>query len=262
MTWTTRPRSDFDGLAAIDAGKGPLVVLLHGVGLRAEAWGGQIEPLVAAGYRVVCPDMSGHGETAFTNPDGLDGYVAPIAALVNEPAVLVGHSMGALIAMQIAASGNSNVKGTAVLNAIFQRPASARQAVLERARALDERVTNDPSITLQRWFAKDASEERDACERWLQEVDPQAYKAAYTVFAESDGPTEAELSRIDCPALFMTGSDEPNSTPEMSRNMAGITPQGRAEIVAGAAHMMPMTHATEVNTLLLRFLSEVLPCPR
>ncbi|MEW2917003.1 alpha/beta hydrolase [Ruegeria sp. ANG10] len=258
MTWTTRPRSKFGDLAAIDVGEGPLVVLLHGVGLRAEAWGGQIEPLVSAGYRVVCPDMLGHGESAFAAPSGLNSYAAPIAALLNEPAVLIGHSMGALIATHTAASGNRNVKGVAALNAIFKRSDAAQQSVLSRARALDAQRLNDASVTLHRWFAEDTSAERDACAQWLQEVDPRAYKAAYSVFAESDGPTEEQLAEITCSALFVTGADEPNSTPNMSRQMASLAPKGRAEIIPDAAHMMPMTHAAEVNAVLLPFVQECL----
>ncbi|WP_170577508.1 alpha/beta fold hydrolase [Ruegeria arenilitoris] len=258
MTWTTRPRSKFDDLAAIDVGEGPLVVLLHGVGLRAEAWGGQIEPLVSAGYRVVCPDMLGHGETPFTASSGLNSFAAPIAALLNEPAVLIGHSMGALIATQIAASDNRNVKGVAALNAIYKRSDAARQAVLSRAHALDAQQPNDASVTLRRWFAESALTERDACARWLQEVDPRAYKAAYTVFAENDGPTEAQLAAVTCPAMFVTGADEPNSTPVMSLQMASLAPKGRAEIIPGAAHMMPMTHAAQVNATLLPFVQECL----
>ena len=73
------------------------------------------------------------------------------------------------------------------------------------------------------------------------------YKAAYTTFAESDGPTKEQLARIDSPALFVTGADEPNSTPQMSRAMAELAPNGQAKVLLNAAHMMPMTHAEEVK---------------
>ncbi|MEM9270089.1 MAG: alpha/beta fold hydrolase, partial [Pseudomonadota bacterium] len=63
MTWTTQPRSERHGLAAIVAGEGPLVLLLHGVGLRAEAWA-RIQTHLAAGWEVVAPDMPGHGLSA------------------------------------------------------------------------------------------------------------------------------------------------------------------------------------------------------
>ncbi|CUH41297.1 alpha/beta fold hydrolase [Ruegeria atlantica] len=259
MTWTTRPRSDNGGLAAIDEGEGPLLVLLHGVGLRAEAWGAQIDALSAAGYRVLCPDMPGHGETPFKGSIGLDGYANPIAARLTEPAVLIGHSMGALIALNIAASGHDQVRGVAALNAIYGRTPDARAAVTNRAAALDASAMNDPTVTLQRWFGDQVSKEGEACSRWLKNVDPGAYKAAYTVFAESDGPTDAQLGQIKCPALFMTGGDEPNSTPGMSQGMAQQVTNGRVKIIPNAAHMMPMTHPAEVNANLLEFVRRCLP---
>lgn len=54
MIWKTRPRSDFGTLKAVVQGSGPAVLLLHGVGLRAEAWGAQIEDL-AQDYTVIAP---------------------------------------------------------------------------------------------------------------------------------------------------------------------------------------------------------------
>ncbi len=258
MTWTTRPRSEFGNLAAIDAGEGPLVILLHGVGLRAEAWNPQIDAFVAAGFRVLCPDMSGHGRSAFRSPDGLLSYVKPVGALLSEPAVLVGHSMGALVALSLAASGHEQIRGVAALNAVYRRDPKARQAVMARATSLSADGPNDPSGTLTRWFGDHETKEREACAQWLTEVDPAAYKAAYKVFAESDGLSDQDLAKIACPALFMTGADEPNSTPAMSRKMAALAAQGRAEIVSGAAHMMPMTHPVEVNSILLGFVQECL----
>ncbi len=63
MTWTTRPRSDHATLSAITAGQGATVVFIHGVGLRAEAWGAQLDAL-SPHYRVVAVDMPGHGGSA------------------------------------------------------------------------------------------------------------------------------------------------------------------------------------------------------
>ena len=57
--------------------------------------------------------------------------------------------------------------------------------------------------------------------------------------------------------LFMTGGHEPNSTPAMSRRMASLVSDGMALIVEDAAHMMPMTHPSEVNQALRQFAREV-----
>ena len=59
MTWTTRPRSEIGGLAAIQTGTGPDILLLHGVGLRAEAWGAQLDGLASVGS----PDGAGHARS-------------------------------------------------------------------------------------------------------------------------------------------------------------------------------------------------------
>ena len=95
-----------------------------------------------------------------------------------------------------------------------------------------------------------------ACRIWLSSVDPTGYKAAYSVFATENGPDPQALADMTTPALFLTGAEEPNSTPAMSEALARTAPRGRAQIIAGAAHMMPMTHADEVNAALDRFFGD------
>lgn len=253
MDWATRPRTDLAGLAAIVAGAGPTVVLVHGVGLRAEAWGAQIDALAAAGFRVIAPDMPGHGGTpACAGMPDLAGFAARLAPALAAPAMVAGHSMGAMVALELARQHPDRVRGIAACNAIYRRSAAARAAVCARAGTLDGVSAPDPAGPLARWFAA-SSPERDACERWLRAADPAGYRAAYRLFAAADGPADATLAALPCPALFMTGGDEPNSTPAMSEAMARLAPQGRAVVVAGAAHMMPMTHADRVSAELNAF---------
>lgn len=257
MTWTTLPRSDFGALSAISKGSGRLVLLIHGVGLQSEAWRRQIEAL-APTYRAVAVDLPGHGKSAM--PAGqlsVADYTNLIAAGLEEPALVVGHSMGAMIALDMASRYPQKLRGVAGLNAIFERNAEAAQAVKSRAASLDGVTLADPTQTLDRWFGAVGSPERNACRDWLTAVDPEAYKTAYSAFADDNGPRRDALDALACPALFMTGALEPNSTPEMSRTMAALAPKGRAIIVDGAAHMMPMTHARPVNAALLDFAQEV-----
>ena len=56
----------------VEAGEGPLLILLHGFPESWFAWRHQIEPLAAAGYRVVAPDLRGYGQT--DQPEPLDTY--------------------------------------------------------------------------------------------------------------------------------------------------------------------------------------------
>ena len=257
MTWTTRQRSEFGDLSAIFAGSGDPVLLLHGVGLRAEAWNAQIDAL-SQHHTVIAPDMPGHGETSrFDFEPDLSDFTDRLVDALETPVHIVGHSMGAMIALDLAAEFPGLVSSVTALNAIFQRPPKAANITKIRAAGLDGLTVGDPAPTLERWFGGTASPQRQACQDWLTSVDPEGYGHAYGVFAAEDGPTPDALGRITCPALFMTGADEPNSTPAMSRAMAEIAPKGDAIIVDGAAHMMPMTHSGAVNAALMKHFKGV-----
>ncbi len=259
MIWKTRPRSEFGALRAIHEGSGPVVLMLHGVGLRAEAWGAQIEDL-ALDHTVIAPDMAGHGESPMrAGPAGLADYVDAVADALDGPAVVVGHSMGAMMALDLAGRFPQKVQAVAALNAIYRRSDPAKNAVRARAATLDGMTMADPEPTLNRWFPQTDSPQRDACKDWLRSADPAGYRAAYAVFANEDGPSDQTLRSLGCPALFMTGSEEPNSTPAMSAAMAALAPQGYAEVVQGAAHMMPMTHPAVVNAALRGLIQRSTP---
>jgi pimeloyl-ACP methyl ester carboxylesterase len=253
MIWTTRPRSSVGQLAAITSGSGPLIVMIHGVGLKAEAWGAQIEELSGT-FCVIAVDLPGHGSSAhLSSVPNLTNFVDAIVGVIDAPAVIIGHSFGAMIALELTARHPQLVRGVVALNAIYRRDQDAKAAVTARANSLDGVSVADLAGPLNRWFGEDASAEREACGSWLREADPAGYRHAYQVFAAQDGASDADLRSIHCPALFMTGEDEPNSTPAMSRAMANISPRGKAEIIRGAAHMMPMTHAPQVNAILRDF---------
>ncbi|MEM8650455.1 MAG: alpha/beta hydrolase [Pseudomonadota bacterium] len=259
MTWTILQRSDvINGVSCYRQGDGPQLMLIHGVGLRAEAWRGQIDVL-ADHFSVCAIDMPGHGESDLLDPEsGLAEFSDRISSVIeelNQPVILMGHSMGGMITMDIAANSPHLCKAIVVLNAICGRSPEASEAVKQRAASLSIDSTPSPDDPLHRWFGEDQTvPQAVACRSWLTSVDPVGYKTAYSVFANNNGPTDAELEALACPALFMTGSEEPNSTPAMSEKMAKLAPKGKAVIIEGAAHMMPMTHAAEVNAHILEFM--------
>jgi pimeloyl-ACP methyl ester carboxylesterase len=87
------------------AGEGPLVLLAHGFPELWYSWRHQIDPLVAAGYRVAAPDLRGYGGTSA--PEAIDQYtlmhlagdlVALVRALGAEQAHVVGHDWGSAVA--------------------------------------------------------------------------------------------------------------------------------------------------------------------
>ncbi|HTP21830.1 MAG TPA: alpha/beta fold hydrolase [Solirubrobacteraceae bacterium] len=88
------------------AGAGPVLLLVHGMGGGYENWREVIRPL-ARSHTVVAPDLPGHGASAPSNGDYSVGALAVglrdlLLALGHERATLVGHSLGGGIAMQLA----------------------------------------------------------------------------------------------------------------------------------------------------------------
>lgn len=91
-------------LRSFEAGSGPSVALLHGFGGAASNWT-LVAPLLAERCRVVVPELPGHGgSSALPAPaETLDPYADRVASLLEVPSVLVGHSLGAVVALRIAA---------------------------------------------------------------------------------------------------------------------------------------------------------------
>ena len=248
-------------------GRGAPVVLIHGVGLRLDAWTPQIEAL-QGDFRVHAIDLPGHGHSPLLQEPstGFRAFADTVAAAVTtigEPAHLVGHSLGALVALDVAESHPHLCLSVAAISAIYRRTAAARAAVLRRANSLSGGDTGNVEETLARWFGTDPAGSLSACARacrgWLSSADPKGYAAAYRLFADHDGPSDAALRGLPMPVLFLTGEGDPNSTPAMSRAMASLAPEGYLSVINGAAHMVTMTHPKETNAVLGRFLAGTPP---
>ena len=115
----------------VEAGEGPLVVLLHGFPEFWYGWREQIAPLAAAGFRVVAPDMRGYKLSS--KPDGVHAYdtgqlTADIAGLIRErgagSAMLAGHDWGGSFAWATAMACPEVVDRLAILNAAHPRKLS------------------------------------------------------------------------------------------------------------------------------------------
>ena len=115
----------------VEAGDGPLIVLLHGFPEFWYGWRQQIEPLAAAGFRVVAPDMRGYNlssRPADVAAYDTDRLTADIRGLIHErgaeSALLVGHDWGGTVAWATAMSHPEVVDRLAILNAAHPRKLS------------------------------------------------------------------------------------------------------------------------------------------
>ena len=112
----------------VEAGDGPLIVLLHGFPEFWYGWRLQIAPLAAAGFRVVAPDLRGYNLSS--KPDGVGAYgadklAADVRGLIQErgaeSALVVGHDWGGTAAWTLAMNHPEVVDRLAILNAAHPR---------------------------------------------------------------------------------------------------------------------------------------------
>ncbi len=235
------------------------IILLHGVGLQSAAWNAQAKTL-AKSHTVVALDLPGHGASSPLSqgaalPAFVDWLAKALDAMQIERTILVGHSMGALIASGFGATWPERTEGVALLNGVYRRDSLARDAVIQRAKSIGT-GSFDVETPLNRWFPDSAShqEARAKTAQWLSEVDIGGYATAYAAFAEGDETYAEEYPKIACPFLAVTGELDRNSTPAMSHTMASEVRHGKAIVVKGHGHMMCLTAADRVTEILTDWL--------
>lgn len=252
-----------DGTGYLRAGAGEPLLLIHGVGMNAAIWQPQID-LLKSRYDVIAIDMLGHGVSPLPPEQAaLSDYAGQVIGLLDhlglERVSIVGHSMGALVAQEVALAAPERVRCLISLNAVFRRPPALAEAV--RARAADLAGHGDPSgiaATIDRWFGNAASPKLAGAAAMarlaLESADQQGYARTYRLFARADGEHAERLPKLAVPALFMTGSEDRNSSPSMSAAMARLAPQGSCLVLDGERHMMALASPEKVTRRILAFL--------
>ena len=252
-----------NGTAWNRCGNGPTLVLLHGVGMNKSVWAPEVN-ILSKSFDVVIYDMWGHGESDLPNRElSLKDYTQQLVDLLREleidSAVVAGHSMGALIALDFAINNPDTCLGVCALNAVFNRSAKQSAAVKKRAADLAAGgVSVNLDETLDRWFGQPGTHEFSEAEALAREllldVNPKGYEAAYSVFAASDKAHLNSLPNLSVPSLFFTADGDPNSTPEMSVAMAALALSGTSKVLIGHRHMMTLTAPIEVSATLATFI--------
>jgi len=129
---------------AVEAGVGPLVVLLHGFPESWFSWRHQLTALAAAGFHAVAPDQRGYGQT--DRPAAIDAYsifhlvgdvIGLVDALGEDQAVVVGHDWGAPVAWHTALFRPERLRGVVGLSVPF-RPRGQRAPLAALRAALGD----------------------------------------------------------------------------------------------------------------------------
>lgn len=254
---------DAHGTAYTDCGAGPAVLLIHGVGLSHRTWSGVV-PLIAAGRRVIALDMLGHGRSPLPREGAtLDDYSTQAFRLLDhlriDACAVVGFSMGALVAQQMALDQPARVREMAAVSGVHARNPEQRAAMRARARDFAEKGL-EPFIpgALERWLtpafraAHPQVEANIAAD--LRANDRTGYVRSYEIFVYGDDTLTPRAGEITCRTLVLTGEHDGGSTPEMAHALGARIAGSKVVILPGLRHLL----TTEAPDVLARHLDAFL----
>lgn len=265
----------------VEAGEGPLLLLLHGFPEFWYSWRHQIGPLAAAGFHVVAPDMRGYNLSS--KPAGWRSYdelllAEDIARLVRsfgvEQANVVGHDWGAAVAYATAMHQPQVVERLAILNVPHTERMLAGFRTFRQLRkswymfffqipALPEwLIARDDFSLMKRSLRADskAAFTDDDLERYAQAwAQPGAltgminyYRAA---LRRNPRAVLNSLRPIDAPTMVIWGTRDRHLGSELAQPSHEWVPNLRMEWIPEATHWVQHDAPARVNELLIGFLS-------
>jgi pimeloyl-ACP methyl ester carboxylesterase len=226
---------------------GPPLVLIHGAGGSSVTWLGALRNLGRT-RRCLAPDLPGHGQSAAlaggaaavsieTYRAFIDGFCA---ALDVPRAVLVGHSMGGAVAIEMALGSPNRVAGLVLI------ATSARLAVSPAVfDAIDHRFAQFPEMMAMTGFSP--STPKDLALR-LSRAGIQAPQAVVRADFEACNAWDARerIAAIRAPTLVMIGEDDLLTPAKYGRLLADRIPGARLVAFPETGHMVHLERAAEV----------------
>ena len=269
----------------VEAGEGPLIVLLHGFPEFWYGWRLQIQPLAAAGFRVVAPDMRGYNLSS--KPDGVASYAgdllaADVRGLIHErgaeSAMLVGHDWGGTAAWTTAMNHPEVVDRLAILNAAHPRkllqglhhPGQLRKSwyfFFFDLPDLPEAVVHANRWHFFRHFLHDAHpaytpEEIDRYVKAWSQPGASAGMINYYRSSVRQKHAEAQIRTISAPTLVIWGQRDRYLGQELAEPDHDDVPNlDRVERLPDASHWVHHDEHERVNQLLTDFFAPARSAP-
>jgi len=264
----------------VEAGRGPLVVLLHGFPEFWYSWRNQIPALAAAGFHVVAVDLRGYNDSS--KPRGIDAYRVPelakdIAGVITQigeaPCVVAGHDWGGAVAWLTAMLYPELVSRLIILNS--PHPVAylreMRRSARQKWRAKYQLIFHLPWLAefamrrfryaiLRRALARLGSFNTEEIERYVEAwMKPGALTgmANYYRAMRHRKAMRGLMRRIDVPTLMIWGDLDPFFTPETLRDFGEYVPDLRIEHVPDVGHFVQTDAPSRVSELMIGFAKSV-----
>jgi pimeloyl-ACP methyl ester carboxylesterase len=227
----------------------PAIVFIHGAQNDHSVWGLQSRYFAHHGFGVLAVDLPGHGRSAGPALESVEAMADWLLALLDaagvQQAVLVGHSMGSLIALEASHRAPARVRALALLGTTF--PMKVSDALLETARtdeqaAIDmvniwshSTIAHKPSSPAPGFWVLGGS--RRLMQRMSQQNPAQLF---YTDFAACNAYAngQAAAEAVSCPTLFVLGSKDMMTPARSAKLLTGAVKHGRIVSVDAGHSMM------------------------
>ena len=272
----------------VEAGEGPLVILLHGFPEFWYSWRNQIPTLVEAGYRVIAPDMRGFARSG--KPEGYDAYRAEavagdvaglIAAAGETRATIVGHDWGGTVAWLTALARPQVVDRLVIANSphpgVFLRAVRKPLQLVRSSYMAFFQLPVLPELTLRaanftvlravlRAAGRPGAFTEADLDRYAEAYANQGaltgslayYRAMGRAMARS-GRRAARQRVVTSPTLMIWGRNDPVLSLELADPGRKRVPTFQLEVVDDAGHFVQSDAPEQFNALLLEFLREARP---
>ncbi len=256
-----------------ERGDGEPILLVHGLGGAAANWT-ELAPLLSAKRRVIVPDLPGHGGSG-KPPRGarLGWYADVLAALLEQvdaaPAAVVGHSMGGVVALRLAARRPEVVGALALIEsagiasltrraAIFLTVSAALKPARKASRFRGRIAASDrlKRLAFGYWGADDpASLSREGVHGWLACTREHSDTATAGRALLHDDP-RFNLEAVRCPAVVVWGSRDRLITVEDGFEFARRL-RAPIRVIPGAGHLVIGERPADCAGILEGFLDRV-----
>lgn len=239
--------------------------LLHGAYGDGRYFADLAEKIAAEGYRVIDWDCPGYGESAPVDPPVIEEFARVAQAMVKKEAtktnVVLGHSMGALIAPRLANAEpmiNAVILSAGSMGFPNRSPENQKQFLKERLAPLEQgmSVQEYAEPLIKHMMGKDASGALvDHVFDVVLAMKTETFKTSLNALTLYDG--RPSLEALDKPVLMIAGEEDPACTAEGMRAMNKIVKNSTLHVIDGVGHY-GFAEAPEVyRGLVLEFLQSV-----
>jgi len=241
------------------------LLFLHGLGGGHHAWDAQLVHFSRLGYPAHAWDQPGYGHSAMVEPYDLEQVTNALARLIESldagAVVLIGHSMGGLIAQEAYCRHPQLVKALVLCctSAAFVGGSDfAKRFVAERIGPLDEgkSMADLAAQTMpgHRGSKSDPEGVAHALEI-MAKIPPETYRKAVHLLTTFD--RRADLAKIAVPTLLIAGSEDKTAPPAIMASMQRKIAGSELAMLEGCGHLGPMDQPEPFNAALERFLRKM-----